>query len=124
MKKLVILFILILSSNSAFAQTPSESARWYIEPGQRFVGLNLDATGYLHGVEMNKPGKAWIIDSKIINAGTGFVTDDGRHGDGRGIVVSVAGAELVVINTESNNNSEDGYRAINGGKISILNSDA
>jgi len=69
------------------------------------------------------PGTAYLINVGVENAGTGFVTADLRHGDGRGIVASVPGAHIIVTNGYSKNNSEDGYRATNGGKITITGSE-
>lgn len=115
MKKLVIIFILLISCNVAFAET----AKLYVKDGDYLDGVVIDATGFTHGVEMNTPGTAYLVNSKVMNAGT-FLTGNGTdvsHGDGRGIVVTGAGAILYVTNTESMNNSEDGYRVNHGGKL-------
>lgn len=119
MKKLLILFILIFNSNVAFAE---DTAKIYIKAGQTINGAVIDATGYTHGIEMNEPGEAWIKNTQVGNAGTpDFLTADGRHGDGRGIVVTGAGAILHVYDTTSMNNSEDGFRVINGGTLILHN---
>lgn len=119
MKKLIILFILILSSTTAFAADPT--AKRYIKDGETIRDMIIDATGYTHGIEMNTPGTAWIRNVQIKNAGTpGYLTEDGRHGDGIGVVVSGAGAHLIVFKSKAISNSEDGFRAINGGKLTIM----
>lgn len=143
MKKLFIVLILLLSSSFAHAQRMSiappdntessreavplvlqDGAKIYLTPGQVLLNQTVNANGYMHGIEMNVPGTAYLINVGVENAGTGFVTADQRHGDGRGIVASVPGAHIIVTGGYSNNNSEDGYRATNGGKITIIGSEA
>jgi len=141
MKKFIIVFVLLVSSSFAQAQVlipqplqPArlnsvplalqEAAKIYLTDGQILTNQTVNANGYMHGIEMNVPGTAYLINVGVENAGSGFVTADQRHGDGRGVVASVPGAHIIVTNGYSNNNSEDGYRAAGGGKITIINSQA
>jgi len=104
---------------------PSQlDAKIYLTDGQVLSNITIDATGFMHGVEMATPGKATLENVRVINAGTpGFLTPDGRHGDGRGVVVSHAGAHIDVIGGSSNDNSEDGYRVIQG-SMNLFNVEA
>ncbi len=114
MKKIAIIFIFLLSSNIAFAQT---TVKRYLKNGDHIAGETIDATGFTHGVEMRVPGTAWISNSIVKNANT-----NGK--DGRGIVASGVGSKIIIFNTQSNNNTEDGYRSINGGELTIAISSA
>jgi len=125
MKKLVIVFILLLSSNTAFAQVnPETTAKLFLKDGDIISNTTIDATGYLHGIEMNESGTAYLNNVVVTNAGTGFVTQDGKHGDGRGIIAIGVGAHIIVTGGASMNNSEDGFRATEGGKLTIVGAEA
>lgn len=122
MKKLIILFLLIFSCNNAFALEEGETAKLYVVDGDYINGQVIDATGYTYGIAMDTPGVAHITDTVVMNAGTGFMTGDARHGDGRGVYVTGPGAILKVRHVTSQNNTEDGYRVNHGGMLYVISS--
>jgi len=123
-KKLAIIFIVLFCSTIAFAEDSQTRAKIYLKAGDRLKNLEIDATGFKHGIEMNEPGTAYIINTTVKNAGTDFVTDDGKHGDGIGIIAIGAGSHIHIYNSKSKKNSEDGFRAIDGGRLTIVKSKA
>lgn len=123
MKKLLIVLVLFLIPNICFAFTPihkiaSETAKIYLQPGQHLHDVIIDATGFAHGIEMNVPGAAYVTNVTVRNAGQA-----GKN-NGRGIIAFGAGVHIIINGTLSENNSEDGFRAINGAKMTIINSRA
>jgi len=121
MKILITVFVFLFSSNIVFADT---GAKLYLKDGDQIIDQTIDATGFMHGIEMNVPGTAYLINVTVENAGTSFVTADGRHGDGRGVVATGAGVHIIVLNSHSKDNSEDGFRVNHGATLTIINSKA
>jgi len=126
---LMIAFILLLSPNMVFAQTTQicgggECAKLYLSDGQILSDMTIDATDFMHGVEMNVPGTAYLINVVVKNAGSSDPRRQFGRGDGRGVVVTGPGARIVVNGGSSNNNSEDGYRASLGGELVITGASA
>jgi len=116
------LIIFICSATLSFADS---GAKLYLKDGDTIKGQTIDATGFKHGIEMNVPGTAYLINVTVKNAGTpGFLTADGRHGDGRGVVATGKGVHIIVLNSHSKDNSEDGFRVNHGAKLTIINSKA
>lgn len=123
MKKVLLAVLVLLTSvNICFAFVPvekveTEKAKIYLQPGQHLHGVHIDATGFAHGIEMNVPGTAYVTNVNVMNAGKGGI-------NGRGILAHGPGVHIIVNGSLSINNSEDGFRAMNGAKMTILNSRA
>lgn len=123
MKRLLIVLVLFLIPNICFAFTPihkiaSETAKIYLQPGDHLHDVQIDATGFAHGIEMNVAGTAYVTNVTVRNAGQA-----GKN-NGRGIIAFGGGVHIIINGTLSANNSEDGFRAINGAKMTIINSRA